>query len=163
MMAEPHGGPRSPRAPDQSSLRSPGNICSGQCQMPMTNTGCWAWGPEASGMGRAQDGTGWSGERGWLGSVPFLEEWQWMEATGEQRVTIRERVMQTSPWGEDAPCPVGLQLGWQSLVWAQLAWGTTVQASPKIPGPVPSWSWAGDQGSGKCSPSPGQGCQGDPP
>lgn len=73
-------------------------------------------------------------ERGWLESMSFLKEWQWPEAMGS-RVTSEER-----------PLGLGvLPVQWASsqadnyLVWAKLAWVTTVtkHLTDSKPCPIP--------------------------
>lgn len=80
------GGHRSPWAAIQSS--QPRECLLWAVSNATMNIGCWAWGPGASGRGRAQDKKGCLRVRGWLGSVSFQKEWQWMKASGKHGVTV---------------------------------------------------------------------------
>lgn len=65
---------------------------------------------------------GWSRERDWLGSVSFLKEWQWAEATGKQAVTIQGRVDATGSWvGILLPILSASSQTGNYMVWAQMA------------------------------------------
>lgn len=125
---------------------SPEDNCSDQQWMPTMNTGSGAWGPGASGQGRAHGGKGWSR------SLSSWKDRQWTEGTGKQGVTVEEGLMKQAP-EVGSPCPAGLQSRLATPCYGP-SWSHEIQS--------PSPAWAVGQRSGKSSPPPGQGCQGSP-